>query len=61
MRPGAGLAEERVEGIVSAADSLVRGHLAVGLNAVLQTIELPACVSDLHASLSHVDRDALTL
>ena len=61
MLASASLAEERVEGIVSSADGLVRGHLAVGLNAVLQTVELPACVPDLHASLSHMDRDALTL
>jgi len=30
--PGAGLAEERVEGIVSAANGLVTGHLSVGLS-----------------------------
>ena len=61
MLAGACLAEESVGGVVSAADGLVGGHLAVRLDAVLQAVELPAGVADLHASLSHVDRDALTL
>ena len=33
---GAGLGEEGVEGVVAAADGLVRGHLAVRLDAVLE-------------------------
>jgi hypothetical protein len=32
---GTGLAEERVERVVTAADCLVRWHLTVGLDAVL--------------------------
>jgi hypothetical protein len=55
------LAEESVEGVVSAADSLVGRHLAVRLDTVLETVELPAGISNLDTGLSHVDRDTLTL
>jgi len=61
MLAGAGLAEESVEGVVSAADSLVGRHSTVRLDAVLQAVQLPACVANLHTGLSNVDRDALTL
>ena len=61
MLAGPGLAEERVEGVIAAADGLVAGHLAVGLNAVLQAVQLPAGVADLDARLPHVDGDALAL
>merc|ERR550514_241137 len=56
----AGLREEGVEGVVAAADRLVRGHLAVRLDAVLEAVELPARVAALHAALAKVDRDNLT-
>ena len=56
----AGLGEEGVERVVAAADGLVRGHLAVGLDAVLEAVELPARVTALHAALAHVDGDNLT-
>ncbi len=55
------LAEEGVEGIVSTADALVGRHLAVWLDAMLQTVEFPAGVADLDTSLSNMDRDTLTL
>ena len=58
-RPG--LAEKGVEGVVPATNGLVRGHLAVWLDTVLQTVELPAGIADLHSGLTNVDRDALTL
>jgi len=58
---GASLAEEGVEGVVAAADGLVGGHLTVGLDAMLQAVQLPAGVADLNAGLSHVDGDTLTL
>ena len=58
-RPG--LAEKGIEGVVPATNGLVRGHLAVWLDTVLQTVELPAGIADLHSGLSNVDRDALTL
>ena len=41
---GTSLREEGVEGVVAIADSLVRRHLAVRLDAVLQAVELPAGV-----------------
>ena len=56
--PGARLGEEGVEGVVAAADRLVGRHLPVGLDAVLEAVELPAAVTGLDAGLAHVDRDA---
>ena len=58
---GSSLAKEGVEGVVSTADSLVRRHLTVGLDTVLETVELPAGISYLDTGLSDVDRDTLTL
>jgi hypothetical protein len=54
------LREKSVEGVISATDSLVGGHLAVGLNSVLQAIKLPASISGLDSSLTNVNRKALT-
>lgn len=61
MFTGSGLTEERVEGVVPSSDSLVTGHLAIGLDAVFQAVELPACIANLSSSLANVNRDALTL
>ena len=61
MFPGARLAEEGVEGVISSADGFVGGHLPVWLYAMLQTVELPAGIADLHSSLPNVNRDSLTL
>ena len=58
--PGARIAEEGVVGVISSADGLVGGHLAVGLDAVLQAVQLPAGIADLAAGLADVDGDALT-
>jgi len=52
---GTSLGEEGVEGIVTATDSLIGGHLAIGLNSVLEAEELPAGVTDLDTGLSNVD------
>ena len=54
------LGEEGVEGIITATDGLVGGHLAIGLDAVLEAVQLPAGVTDLDTSLTDVDRDGLT-
>lgn len=35
-------------------------HLAIGLDAVLEAIELPACVTDLDAGLADMDGDDFT-
>jgi len=55
-----GLAEERVEGVVSTPDGLVSWHLTIRLDAVLKAIQLPAGISDLDSGLANVYRDALT-
>jgi len=51
------LAEEGVKRVITSAYGLVGGHLAIGLDAVLQAIELPAGISNLDSGLAHVDRD----
>ena len=58
---GAGLAEEGVEGVISTSDGLVAGHLSIGLDSVLQAVQLPAGVTDLHTGLSNVYGDTFTL
>jgi hypothetical protein len=55
MLAGTSLREERVECIVSVSNGLVRGHLAVNVDAVFQAVELPASVSDLHSALANVN------
>jgi hypothetical protein len=52
-----GLGEEGVEGIISVTDRLVRGHLTVGLDAMLKAVKLPASISDLGTGLSDVNGD----
>jgi len=49
------LGEEGVEGIIATTDGLVRWHLSVRLDAVLEAEELPAGVTDLDTSLTDVD------
>ena len=53
--------EEGVEGIISASNCLVTGHLAIRLDTVLQTVEFPAGIANLDTSLANVDGDALAL
>mmetsp|Transcript_9182 Transcript_9182/g.18520 ORF Transcript_9182/g.18520 Transcript_9182/m.18520 type:complete len:581 (-) Transcript_9182:2-1744(-) len=60
MLSRAGLREESVERIVATANGLVRGHLAIGLDAVLQAVQLPARVTGLNTGLAQVDRDHFT-
>ena len=47
--------EESVERVISSPNSLVRGHLAIRLDAVLETVELPAGVTNLDAGLPNVN------
>ena len=61
MLASSGLAEEGVEGVITTSDGLVTGHLAIGLDSVLQAVQLPAGVTDLDTGLSNMDRDTLTL
>ena len=58
---GSRLAEERVERVVSSSDCLVARHLTIGLDAMLQTVQLPAGVAHLHSGLADMDADAFTL
>ena len=61
MFPSASLAEEGVEGVIATTNSLVRGHLAIRLDAVLQAVQLPAGIAHLDSGLAHMDTDALAL
>ena len=61
MLASACLTEEGVEGVISSPNGLVTRHLAIGLDAVFQAVELPAGIANLDTSLANVDGDALTL
>ena len=61
MFPGPGLAEKRIERIVSTSNSFVARHLTVGLNPVFKAIEFPAGIADLNPGLTNVDGYTLTL
>jgi len=52
--------EEGVEGVISTSDGFVRGHLAIGLDTMLQAVQLPTGVSDLDTGLSNMDGDTFT-
>ena len=52
----AGLGEEGLEGVVS--EGLVRGHAAVRLDTVLQTVELPTSIANLATGLPDMNGDA---
>jgi len=51
---GTGLREESVEGVIAATNSLVGGHLAIRLDAVLKAVKFPAGISGLDTSLTNV-------
>lgn len=61
MFPRACLGEKRVKGIIPVAHGGVAGHLTIWMDAVLQTVELPAGVPHLHARLPYVDGYAFSL
>ena len=56
----AGLGEEGVERVITTTDGLVRRHLTIRLNAVLEAEQLPAGVTDLDTGLTDVDADSFT-
>ena len=56
-----GLTEEGVERVITTSDGLVRGHLAIRLDAMLKAVQFPAGITDLDSGLSDVDGDALSL
>ena len=57
----ASFAEEGVERVITTSDRLVTRHLSVRLDAMLQTIQLPACIANLYSGLANVDRNAFSL
>lgn len=57
---GSSLREESIEGIITATNSLIGGHLSVRLYSVLETEEFPASVTDLNTSLTNVNGDYLS-
>jgi len=52
-------AEERIERIVTTADSFIRRHLTVWLDTMLEAEKLPAGIPNLHACLADMDANAL--
>ena len=58
---GSSLAEEGVEGVVSSTDGLIRRHLSIRLDTMLQAVEFPSGITNLDSSLSDMDGDTLTL
>merc|ERR1719471_447038 len=54
------LTEEGVEGVISTSDGLVRRHLTIRLDTVLQAVEFPAGITDLDSGLTKMNRDTLT-
>lgn len=52
---GTSLAEEGVEAVISSTNGLVRGHLAIRLDAMFQAVQLPASIANLDSSLADVD------
>lgn len=61
MLPRASLTEESVEGVIPTTNGLITRHIAIRLDAMLQAIQLPACIANLYSGLAHMDGDALTL
>jgi len=57
----AGLTEESVERVITASDGFVTRHLTVWLDAVLETVQLPAGVAHLHSGLADMYGDTLSL
>lgn len=49
------LTEECVESIITSTNSLIRWHLSVWLDSVLEAEELPASVTDLDTGLSDMN------
>lgn len=57
----ASFTEESVERIVTASNGLVAGHLAIGLNSMLQTVQFPTGITNLHSGLANMNWNTLTL
>ena len=58
---GSAFREESVERVINSTNGLVRWHLTIRLDSMFQTVKLPASITNLHTSLSDVDRDTFAL
>jgi len=52
---GTSFREKGVEGVISAADGLIRRHLAIGLDSVLKAIKFPAGIARLDSCLTDMN------
>ena len=52
---GIGFAKERVERVIGLADGLIGGHLTIGVDAVLEAVQLPTGIAHLTAGLADMD------
>lgn len=59
--PSSSLTEKGCERVIIASTGLAAGHVAIGLDSMLQAVQLPAGVAHLDTGLANVNRDALTL
>lgn len=57
----AGFTEEGIEAIISTTNGFVRWHLTIGSDAMFQTVQLPASITDLDSGLANVYRNTFTL
>jgi hypothetical protein len=57
---GTSFAEEGVERIITTSDGLVRGHLTIGLDSMLQAVQFPARITDLDTGLSDMNGDTFS-
>lgn len=55
MFSSASFTEECVERIVTASNGLVAGHLTIGLNSMLQTVQFPTGITNLHSGLADMN------
>jgi hypothetical protein len=54
---GTSFREKGVESIITTTDGLVRRHLTIRLDSMLQTVKLPTSITDLTTSLTEMNRD----
>jgi hypothetical protein len=60
MLASTGLAEKGVESVVTSAYRLIAWHLTIWLDAMFQTEQFPASVTNLDSCLPNVDANGLT-
>lgn len=62
MLPPTRVLKKCIKGIIwGIVQRVLVGHDAIGLNAMLQTVQFPASIPDLHTRLANVDGNDLTL